>query len=745
METKTDLKHPFFTAEERGILFNLYRQLLRLSGDALQPDDCRKLKQTLQRTVESGRVGRDLFGLNPIIKDMQTAVIVADEIGMRRASILGVMLHDTVRIGLCTTQQIAQEYGDDVAGIVRGLLRVQELYTKSPAVESENFRNLLLSFAEDVRVILIMIANRVNLMRQIKDATNDEARLQVAGEAAYLYAPLAHKLGLYKLKSELEDLALKYTEHDIYYHIKEKLNETKASRDRYIAAFIGPIEQKLKEAGLKFHIKGRTKSIHSIYQKMKKQKCAFEGVYDLFAIRVILDAAPEREKQECWQVYSIVTDMYQPNPKRLRDWLSVPKSNGYESLHITVMGPEGKWVEVQIRTERMDEVAERGLAAHWRYKGVKGESGLDEWLTSVREALESNDAQGLEAMDQFKMDLYEDEVFVFTPKGDLFKLGKGSTVLDFAFAIHSRVGCRCIGAKVNGRIVPLDTPLETGDRVEIMTSSAAKGPSMDWLKIVKTQGARSKIRQYFKRELRGENVTKGKDLLDREAKRRGLQLGVLMKDENLEPLLKKYAFSDAEDIYGAVGYGMIAAAYVITRLYEEQQKAEEAAAPKAPPALPEVGESAAARTGKPTQGIYVEGGSGMLVRFARCCNPVPGDDIVGYITRGRGVTVHKADCVNAQHSEPERAIRVSWAEESIGRFTTTIQVIAYDHPSLLGELTVFVQDGGAPISAMSVKISKNKTCTIQMEVQVESREKLDAVLARIRKRPDVIEAFRLGR
>ena len=373
---------------------------------------------------------------------------------------------------------VRDEFGEDVAGIIKGLVKINELYAKSPTVESENFRNLLLSFAEDMRVILIMIADRVNLMRQIKDSPNEEARKQVSNEAAYLYAPLAHKLGLYKLKSELEDLSLKYTEKEMYYHIKEKLNETKASRDRYIAAFTEPIQKKLEDAGLKFHMKGRTKSIHSIYQKMKKQKCPFEGVYDLFAIRIILDSEFEKEKQECWQVYSIVSDMYMPNPKRLRDWLSVPKSNGYESLHTTVMGPEGKWVEVQIRTERMDDIAERGFAAHWRYKGVKGESGLDEWLATIRETLE-HAGSDLEVMDQFKLELYEDEVFVFTPKGDLFKLPKGSTVLDFAFSIHTKLGSKCIGAKVNGKNVQLRQQLNSGDQVEIMTSNT-QTPQLDW-------------------------------------------------------------------------------------------------------------------------------------------------------------------------------------------------------------------------------------------------------------------------
>ena len=367
----------FFTPDERVLLFTLYKRLLKLSKDTLHKDDCRKLKTHLKKVTSAGSLKRNVFGMNPIIKDMQTAIIVAEEIGMKRASIIGIMLHESVTNHLCTLEDVQQDYGDDVAGIIRGLAKIHDLYMKSPTIESENFRNLLLSFAEDMRVILIIIADRVNLMRQIKDSPNEEARLLIANEAAYLYAPLAHKLGLYNLKSELEDLSLKYTEHDVYYHIKDKLNATKATRDRYIAAFIEPIRKKLEAAGLKFHMKGRTKSIHSIYQKMKRQGCPFEGVYDLFAIRIILDSPLEKEKQECWQAYSLVTDMYLPNPKRLRDWQSVPKSNGYESLHITVMGPEGTWVEVQIRTVRMDEIAEQGLAAHWSYNGIKGESGLD--------------------------------------------------------------------------------------------------------------------------------------------------------------------------------------------------------------------------------------------------------------------------------------------------------------------------------------------------------------------------------
>ena len=365
----------------------LYHSVYEEIGDSLTEDDVERLRNHLTENLEKHQLVRNVFGLNPILLVFQTAQLMVDEIGLRRDAVLAVLLRPSVEEGHMDTDEVSRQFGESVARILHGLLRIQELYQKNPVVETENFRNLLLSFAEDMRVILIMIADRVNLMRQIRDTDKEEARLEVSQEAAYLYAPLAHKLGLYKLKSELEDLSLKYLEHDAYYHIKDKLSETKKSRDAYIERFIKPVSERLTEAGLHFHIKGRTKSIHSIWQKMKKQKCPFEGVYDLFAIRIIEDrhAQSERKsKMQCWQAFAIITSMYQPNPKRLRDWLSVPKSNGYESLHITVLGPEQKWVEVQIRTERMDEIAERGVAAHWRYKGVKSESGLDEWLTNIR-------------------------------------------------------------------------------------------------------------------------------------------------------------------------------------------------------------------------------------------------------------------------------------------------------------------------------------------------------------------------
>ncbi|MBO5628801.1 MAG: bifunctional (p)ppGpp synthetase/guanosine-3',5'-bis(diphosphate) 3'-pyrophosphohydrolase, partial [Aeriscardovia sp.] len=510
----------FFTIDESKQLVGLYRNLIRLTGDTLLINDFRQVKSFYLTHATEKNLPRNVFGMNPIIRDLQTALIGVEEIGMKRASILSIMLHHAVQYNLYSIEDIKKDFGEDVAKIIRGLVRINELYTKTPTIESENFRNLLISFAEDMRVILIMIADRLNLMRQVKDTEQQEAKLRLSNEAAFLYAPIAHKLGLYKLKSELEDLSLKYTETDIYYHIKEKLNATKAARDKYIAAFIEPIQKKLTEAGLRFHMKGRTKSIHSIYQKMKKQNCPFESVYDLFAIRIILDTPLEKEKQVCWQVYSIITDMYKPNPKRLRDWLSVPKSNGYESLHTTVMGPEGKWVEVQIRTERMDDIAERGLAAHWRYKGVKSEGNIDEWLKTIRESLE-NASSDVEAMDQFKLELYEDEVFVFTPKGDLFKLPKGATVLDFAFSIHTQLGCHCIGARVNGKNVQLRQKLVSGDQVEIATSNS-QHPKRDWLKFVTTSKARTKIKQALK-EMEAHQVAFAKETIERRFKNRKIE------------------------------------------------------------------------------------------------------------------------------------------------------------------------------------------------------------------------------
>lgn len=724
----------FFTTEEKELLFSLYRKLLQLTGETLQKGDCRKLKTHLINSIKDNRVQRDTFGLNPLVKDMQTAVIVAEEIGMKRASILGIMLHESVRNGACTPEEVQTAFGEDVAGIIRGLIRVNELYSKSPTIESENFRNLLLSFAEDMRVILIMIADRVNIMRQIKDSKNDEARRQVANEAAYLYAPLAHKLGLYKLKSELEDLSLKYTEKEVYYHIKDKLNETKASRDKYIAAFIAPMQKKLEEAGLHFHIKGRTKSIHSIYQKMKKQKCPFEGVYDLFAIRIILDSPVDKEKQECWQAYSIVTDMYQPNPKRLRDWLSVPKSNGYESLHITVMGPESKWVEVQIRTERMDDIAERGLAAHWRYKGVKGETGLDEWLTTVREALENSDSNGLEAMDQFKLDLYEDEVFVFTPKGDLFKLGKGATVLDFAFHIHSKLGCKCIGAKVNGKNAQLRQVLNSGDQVEIMTSNT-QTPKQDWLNIVTSSKARTKIRQALK-EMVARQHAFAKETIERKFKNRKIEYdeAIMMR------LIKRLGFKTVTDFYQSIADETLDVNEIIDK-YLEQQRRESDTHDDITYRSAEGYNLQQTQNDEITRSkedvlVIDQDLKGLDFKLARCCSPIYGDDVFGFVSVTGGIKIHRSDCPNATQLRERfgyRIVKARWAGKSQGtQYPITLRVVGHDDIGIVTNITSIISKEN-DISLRSIGIdSHDGLFSGTMTIMVGDTGRLETLLKKLR-------------
>lgn len=721
----------FFTQEEHKQLILLYKRLLRLSKDTLQKDDCHKLKTHLVKAMAEGTIPRNVFQMNPIIKDMQTAVIVAEEIGMRRASILGIMLHESVKYNLCSLESVKEEYGEDVAGIIRGLVKINELYSKSPIIESENFRNLLLSFAEDMRVILIIIADRVNLMRQIKDSPNEEARLEVSNEAAYLYAPLAHKLGLYKLKSELEDLSLKYTQHDVYYHIKEKLNATKQARDRYIEAFIEPIRKKLEDAGLKFHMKGRTKSIHSIYQKMKKQGCPFEGVYDLFAIRIILDSPLEKEKQECWQAYSIVTDMYLPSPKRLRDWLSVPKSNGYESLHITVMGPEGKWVEVQIRTERMDEIAEKGLAAHWRYKGIKGESGLDEWLNSIRETLENSDSD-MEAMDQFKLDLYKDEVFVFTPKGDLYKLPQGATVLDFAFSIHSNLGCRCTGARVNGKNVQLRQKLNSGDQVEIMTSNT-QTPKRDWLTFVTTSKARNKIRQALK-EIAARQTQFAKETLERKFKNRKLEYdeAILMR------LIRKLGFKTVTDFYQSIANESMDVNDIIDK-YLDMQKRETEQREEISYRSAEgfnMQQPTDAKDYKDDVLVIDRNLKGLDFTLARCCNPIYGDEVFGFVSINGGIKIHRCDCPNAKEMRsrfPYRIVKARWAGKSQGKqYPITLRIIGHDDIGIVTNImSIINKENNILLRSISID-SHDGLFSGMLTVTVDDNAKLESLIKKIK-------------
>lgn len=718
-----------FTAEEREETTQLLEHVKQAIGDTLQENDEKKIYEHIKEGLERGQFQRDIFGLNPILHALRTAKIAVDEINLKRDGVLSILAYYSVVNGYNTIDDIQAKFGDSVAHIIRGLVRIHDLYKKNPVIESENFRNLLISFSEDMRVILIMIADRVNVMRQIRDTNAVEARHQVAEEASYLYAPLAHKLGLYTLKSELEDLSLKYLEHDAYYMIKDKLNATKATRDAYIARFIKPVEEKLKAAGLKFHIKGRTKSIHSIWQKMKKQKCGFEGIYDLFAIRIILDSPFDKEKMQCWQVYSIITDMYQPNPKRLRDWLSVPKSNGYECLHITVLGPENKWVECQIRTERMDEIAEHGLAAHWRYKGIKSEGGIDSWLANIRSALESKD--DLQLMDQFKLDLYEDEVYVFTPKGDLLKFPKGATILDFAYHIHSNIGNTCIGGKVNGKAVSFRTPMKSGDTIEILTQSNQK-PKDEWLKIVQTSRAKAKIRLALKETQRKEGLY-AKEILERRFKNKKVDL----EESLIAQVIKKMGYKENSDFYKDIAEEKLDPNTVIDRYIELQEHKE-----KTGDGVPAVSaekfefENPNEEVLKQKEDVLTidQDLKGIDYKLAKCCHPIYGDSIFGFVTVNGGITIHRTDCPNAPELRSRfgyRIVKAKWSGKGSSQYAISLRIVGNDDIGIVSNITNIISKEDK-LTMRSIRIDSNDGLfSGNIVVQLDDTSKLNALIKKL--------------
>ena len=691
----------------------------------------KEVQRVISHAMEQGWIERDAFGLNPIVAALQTAVVAVEETGLREEGVTAILLNAGLVSKSMSQQDIEQRFGHGVARIIKGLERTRQLDKHNTAADTENFRNLLLSFAEDMRVILIMIASQVNLMRQIRDTEEVDMKQKVSQEASFLYAPLAHKLGLYKLKSELEDLSLKYLEHDAYYMIKEKLNATKRSRDAYIARFIGPIEKKLMEAGLRFHMKGRTKSIHSIWQKMKKQKCGFEGIYDLFAIRIILDSPVEKEKMQCWQVYSIVTDMYTPNPRRLRDWLSVPKTNGYESLHITVLGPENKWVEVQIRTERMDEVAEKGLAAHWRYKGIKGDGNIDEWLNNIRNALESNDSRQM--MDQFKMDLYEDEVFVFTPKGDLLRFPKGATILDFAYRIHSRVGNQCVGGKINNKIVPVREQLHSGDVVEIMTSGN-QTPKREWVNIVKTSRAKAKIRLALK-ETQVKDGLYAKEMLERRLKNRKMEL----VEGTLSHLIKKLGFKETSDFYRQLAEEKLDVNEVIEKYIEIRNNEKNATSGMAPTRSAEE-----FNYSNPTEELLKQNDDVLVIdrdlkgldyQLARCCHPIFGDPIFGFVGVNGGIKIHRTDCPNAPELRRRfgyRIVKAKWSGKGSSQYSITLRVVGNDDIGIVNNITSIISKE-EKIVMRSINIdSHDGLFGGILTVQLEDTSKLEALIKKLR-------------
>ena len=723
-----------FTPEEREQTLLILDRLRNTVGSTFNDQDEKLLREDIHHAFINNQINRDVFGLNPILHALQTAEIAVNEIGLRRDGVIAILMQTSVVDGYQTIDDINQKYGEGVAHIIRGLQRINELYKRTPVIESENFRNLLISFSEDMRVILIMIASRVNVMRQIRDTDQLEAKQRVSEEANYLYAPLAHKLGLYKLKSELEDLSLKYLEHDAYYMIKEKLNATKASRDAYIARFIQPIEEKLNAAGLKYHMKGRTKSIHSIWQKMKKQQCGFEGVYDLFAIRIILDSPRDKEYMQCWQVFALITAMYQPNPKRMRDWLSVPKSNGYESLHTTVLGPENKWVEVQIRTERMDEIAEHGLAAHWRYKGIKSETGgIDEWLANIRSALENND--DLQLMDQFKMDLKEDEVYVFTPKGDLLNFPKGATVLDFAYYIHSRIGNTCVGGKINGRAVSFRQELHSGDQIEILTQSNQK-PRQEWINIVKTSKAKAKIRLAIKETQKKEGLF-AKELLERRFKNRKVEI----EESIMARTIKKMGYKENSDFYKDIAEEKIDPNSIIEKYIAERDhdlNVTNTTRPAASAAEFEY-ENPTEEMMRQSDDVLVidENLKGIDFELAHCCHPIYGDPIFGFVTVSKGIKVHRSDCPNAKELQRRfgyRIVKAKWSGKGTSKYAITLRIIGNDDIGIVSNITNIISKEdklvmrGINISSKDGLFSGNITVMIDDASRTEALiKKLSAV------------------
>ncbi len=641
----------------------------------------REALDTLNQLENRGLILPDAFGLSTVETDHQTAIVIAEEIGITPTLLFASMFQSVVRAGVVSIESIIQQYGKETANLLNSLIGTDELFMRSASVETDNFRSLLVSQAGDMRVILILIAQSVALMRQIRDTANIEAQHEASRQAAFLYAPLAHKLGLYKLKSELEDLSLKYLEHDAYYHIKDKLNETKRNRDLYIERFVKPIDERLTAAGLHYHMKGRTKSIHSIWQKMKKQHVDVDGVYDLFAIRIILDAPQNEEHAQCWQVFSIITDMYPSNPKRMRDWLSVPKANGYESLHITVLGPEDKWVEVQIRTERMDDIAEHGLAAHWRYKGVTGsQSSTEELLADIRSALE----QGEYISDAASK--VSNEVFVFTPRGDLFRLPAGATVLDFAYAIHTKVGNRCTGARIGNRHADLRHKLQSGDQVEILTSNN-QSPKQDWLGIVTTNRAKSKIRQSLK-EAQAGHVALAKELLERKMRNRKLEYS----EATLMHTIKRLGYKNVTDFYHAIAEEKLDVNQVL-EVYQGQQRHErgEESTETRSAADFVMQENASGPSGTKDDVLVIDQNlKGIDFQLAKCCHPIYGDDVFGFVSSTGGIKIHRTDCPNAQamrQRAPYRFVRARWASKQGTQYSITLHIVGQDDMGIVNNIT----------------------------------------------------------
>lgn len=667
--------------------FGVYRELVRVARPLFEAEDWSRLKGLLREGVAKGAYGTDAHGVPTLERCIRTGIVIVEKTGLKKASLLTALFDPMIQQGLIAPEDFRKQFGEDAAGLIQGMCRVKELYSKHDSIADENFRKLLVSFAEDVRVIICLIADRYVLMRMLSGTTETDYRLHVTEEARLLYIPMAHRLGLYAIKSEMEDMVVKYEHRDVYDDIARQLNETKSAREAYIKAFIGPVKAKLEEAGLKFTIKGRTKSISSIWNKMKAQNTTLDHIYDLFAIRIILDSPADKEKAQCWQVYSIVTDMYQPNPKRLRDWLSVPKSNGYESLHITVNGPENRWVEIQIRTRRMDDIAERGLAAHWSYKGIKSEGAADSVMAGIREILEHNTSPD-ELRKDFALDMYQEEIFVFTPNGEVRQLPKGATVLDFAFSIHSKLGLTCVGARVGGRNVRISHKLQSGDTVEVLTSST-QTPKQDWLNIAVTSRARMRIRQGIN-EIRNREAQAGKELLQRRFKNRKIDIS----ESDMSRLIVRMGFKGQTPFFHALMEDEITVDDVL-RVYEEmhaqtEQEVHSAQDFDIEKTFAETEKKVAQETDVLVIGDNL---TGIDFKMAGCCHPIYGDDVTGFVSINGGIRIHRSGCPNLlrmRERYPYRIVKARWSGKSGSQYSITLNVVGQDDIGIVSNISSII-------------------------------------------------------
>lgn len=719
--------------EELASLPALYRRLLTAAREVALEGDDRRLRGIVAAGASRGLFARDRFGLSALTRALEGTITFCNRVSPDRNIIVAMLLYPLCDGEFLTPERIEKEWGEDIARMVRGLIKVASLYSRGRIPESENFRRLLMAFADDIRVIIIMIVDRLVLMKAINHHPNERLVRDIAVEANYLYASLAHRLGLYAIKSELEDMSLKYTDRETYTNIARQLNERKNSRDAYIAQFIEPVRRKLLEAGLNFDIKGRTKSIYSIWNKIKKQKNDIDHIYDLFAIRIILDTPPEKEKSDCWMAYSLVTDMYQPNPSRMKDWISVPKSNGYESLHITVAGPGGKWVEVQIRTRRMDLVAEKGLAAHWRYKGIKSEGGLDAWMNNVRDILEAAESGPMELMRNFRMDIYDKEVFVFTPKGDLFRLPAGATLLDFAFNIHTKLGSQCVGGRVNGKNEKLTYRLHSGDTVEIQTS-ANQSPKPDWINIVVTSKARTKIRQTLK-EIENKSAELGREMLMRRLKNRKLEF----EEAAVSRLVKKMGYKNMTDFFNAIAEEKLDVGVVLEKYIAGETAPHESHAERISAGEFNLQAMAQKETDAPatSSDVLVIGNDikGINYKFAKCCNPIYGDDVFGFISAEGVIKIHRQDCPNARNIReryPYRMITTRWSGKSGSQMWATLRVVGQDDIGIVTNITSIINKE-KNVSLRNIAIDSNDGLFQgHLTVGIQDNESLNALIKKIK-------------